>query len=275
MDKFGIFSTDLKPSSELYIYECGFEHCAPRDPYQYEQIDYYLLHYILDGEGLFFMNDEVYHLKKGDGFFIPPNTDNNYYPLEGNPWIYRWVGINGTQAKELLSRCGLSEDNYVFNYTKDNKIDDYFRNIYESCSSNRLLEGLGYLYQFLSALMNDHSSEFTSSSPPSKVYISKSIEFIKENYTKNISVSDISDYLNIDRSHFFKIFKKDMMISPQDYIINYKIKQACDLLRKSSYSISEISNSVGFSSPSYFSKIFKKNMDTTPLKYKELFIKNR
>lgn len=275
MDKFGIFSTDLKPGSELYIYECGFEHCAPRDPYQYEQIDYYLLHYILDGEGLFFMNGEVYHLKKGDGFFIPPHTDNNYYPLEGNPWIYRWIGINGTQAKELLSRCGLSEDNYVFNYTKDNKIDDYFRNIYDSCSSNRLLEGLGYLYQFLSTLMNDHSSDFTNSSPPSKVYISKSIEFIKENYTKNISVSDISDYLNIDRSHFFKIFKKDMMISPQDYIINYKIKQACDLLRKSSYSISEISNSVGFSSPSYFSKIFKKNMDTTPLKYKELFIKNR
>lgn len=41
MNKIGIFSTDLKPSSELYIFECGFEYCEPRDPYQYEHIDYY------------------------------------------------------------------------------------------------------------------------------------------------------------------------------------------------------------------------------------------
>ncbi|MBO3443847.1 AraC family transcriptional regulator [Clostridium sp. CCUG 7971] len=273
MEKFGIFSTDSKPSSELYIYECGFEHCAPRDPYQYEQIDYYLLHYILEGEGLFFMDGKVHHLKKGDGFFIPPFTDNNYYPLTDNPWVYRWIGINGTQAQELLSLCGFKDKNFIFNYTKDDKIDNYFKNIYESCTSNNLFEALGYLYQFLSTLMKEHSTSYQSSSIPSKVYISKSIEFIKENYTKNISVSDISDYLNIDRSHFFKIFKKDMMISPQDYIINYKIKQACDLLRKSSYSVSEISSLVGFSSPSYFSKTFKKNMDTSPIKYKELFIK--
>ena len=93
------------------------------------------------------------------------------------------------------------------------------------------------------------------------------------NIEKYMIQSDVSDYLNIDRSHFFKIFKKDMMISPQDFIINYKIKQSCDLLRKSSYSISEISSLVGFSSPSYFSRIFKKNMNMTPIEYKNLFVK--
>ena len=273
MEQFGIFSTPEKPSNELYIYECGFEHCKPRDPYQYEQIDYYLIHYILDGEGLFFMDGKTYHLKKGDGFFIPPFTDNNYYPIAENPWVYRWIGINGTRAKELLNICGFKDGNYLFNYSKDKKIDDYFKNIYESCTSNNLFEGLGYLYQFLSTLMKENATTYEVISSISKIYIEKSIAFIKENYKKNISVSDVSDYLNIDRSHFFKIFKKDMMISPQDFIINYKIKQSCDLLRKSSYSISEISSLVGFSSPSYFSRIFKKNMNMTPIEYKNLFVK--
>ena len=121
--------------------------------------------------------------------------------------------------------------------------------------------------------MKENATTYEVNSSISKIYIEKSIAFIKENYKKNISVSDVSDYLNIDRSHFFKIFKKDMMISPQDFIINYKIKQSCDLLRKSSYSISEISSLVGFSSPSYFSRIFKKNMNMTPIEYKNLFVK--
>ncbi|MEF9990654.1 MAG: AraC family ligand binding domain-containing protein [Romboutsia sp.] len=272
-NKIGIFSTDIKPSSELYIYECGFEYCIPRDPCQYEQIDYYLVHYILDGEGLFFIKDKVYHLKSGDGFFIPPNTDNNYYPLEGNPWVYRWIGVNGSKAKEFLSLCGFCDGNYTFNYNKDNKLNKYFKNIYDSCSTNNIIDGLGYLYQLLSILINEHSSSSLDKISSSQSYISKSVEFIDKNIEKNITVSDVADYLKINRSHFYKIFKLNMMITPQQFIIESKLKKSCDLLRKSSYSIGEISDLLGFSSQSYFSKIFKKNMTMTPVEYKHLFIK--
>ncbi|SCH82201.1 MULTISPECIES: AraC family transcriptional regulator [unclassified Romboutsia] len=272
-NKIGIFSTDFKPSNELYIYECGFEHCSPREPYQYEQIDYYLIHYILEGEGLFFMEDKVYHLKAGDGFFIPPNTDNNYYPLDDNPWVYRWIGINGSKAKELLTLCGFYNGNYTFRYTKDNKLDYCFKNIYDSCYSNNIFEGIGYLYQTLSILINENSSSDLSDISSSKSYISKSIEFIESNYHKNITVSDVASYLNIDRSHFYKIFKLNMMTTPQQYIMEYKLKKSCDFLRKSSYSLNQISDLVGFSSQSYFSKFFKKHMNMTPLEYRNLFIK--
>lgn len=273
MNKIGIFSTDLKPSNELYIFECGFEHCTPRDPYQYEQIDYYLIHYIIEGEGSFFIKDEVYNLKVGDGFIIPPRTDNNYYPSNENPWSYRWIGINGSKAKELLSSCGFLDENFIFNYSKDDKLNNLFENVYLSCSNNNLLEGLGYLYQILSILINDHSTSFNKTTSQSESYISKSISFIEKNYGDNISVSDISSYLNIDRSYFYKIFKLHMMITPQQYIIEYKLKKSCDLLRKSSYSVNDISNLCGFSSQSYFSKIFKKNLNMTPLEYRCLFIK--
>lgn len=273
MSKIGIFSTDLKPSNELYIFECGFEHCAPRDPYQYEQIDYYLIHYIVEGEGLFFIKDQVHHLKAGDGFIIPPYTDNNYYPTHENPWVYKWIGINGSKAKELLSSCGfLLNDNYTFNYTKDNTLNTLFENIYNSCSSNKLFEALGYLYQTLSKLMCEHTSLYTEDTSP-QGYLELAIEFIEQNYNKNISVSDISDYLNIDRSHFYKIFKLHMMNTPQQYLIEFKLKKACDLLRKSSYSICEISSLSGFASQSYFSKVFKKNITMTPIEYRNLFIK--
>jgi AraC-like DNA-binding protein len=273
MDKIGIFSTELKPSNELYIFECGYEHCTPREPYQYEQIDYYLIHYILKGEGLFFINGECHHLKAGDGFFIPPNTDNNYYPLENDPWVYRWIGINGFKAKELLSSCGFNNDNYIFHYSKDDTLDNYFKMIYESCSENKLYNALGYLYQTISLLMQDHYESELTNIPPYQEYVSKAIDFIKKNFNKNITVSDVSEYLNIDRSYFYKIFKLSMMTTPQQFIIEYKIEMSCALLRKSSYSINKISDLVGFSSQSYFSKLFKKTLNMTPIEYRKMFIK--
>lgn len=273
MDKIGIFSTELKPSNELYIFECGFEHCAPREPYQYEQIDYYLIHYILEGEGLFFINGECHHLKAGDGFMIPPNTDNNYYPLTDNPWVYRWIGINGIKAKEMLSLCGFTDANYIFHYDKDDKLDTYFKKIYECCCENYLYKALGYLYQTLSLLIVDSTHTNLQNAPQYQEYITKSIDYIKRNYEKNITVSDVSSYLNINRSYFYKIFKESMMITPQEYIIEYKINKACELLRKSSYSINEISDLIGFSSQSYFSKIFRKNLNMTPIEYRKMFIK--
>ena len=273
MSKIGIFSTDSKPSNELYIFECGFEYCEPRDPYQYEQIDYYLIHYVIQGEGFFFIKDQVHHLKAGDGFVIPPNTDNNYYPSNDNPWVYRWIGINGSKAKELLSLCGFSNENYIFRYDKDNQLNELFENIYLNCNSNYLFRALGYLYQTLSLIMDEHSISALQEKTSSQCYISDALDFIDKNFDKNITVSDISNYLNIDRSHFYKIFKLHMMNTPQQYLIEYKLKKACDLLRKSSYSVCEISNIVGFTSQSHFSKTFKKNLNLTPLEYKSLFIK--
>lgn len=220
------------------------------------------------------MKDKVYHLKAGDGFFIPPNTDNNYYPIVENPWVYRWVGINGSKAKEMLKLCGFDNENYIFNYTKDDKINFYLKNIYESCSKNHLFDATGNLYQFLSLLMVEYSNSNLEYSSHSDNYITKSIEYIEKNYQKNISVSDVSSYLNIDRSYFYKVFKSSMMITPQQYIIDYKLKKSCDLIRKSSYSINEISSLVGFSSQSYFSKLFKKNIGITPIEYKRQFIKS-
>lgn len=271
-----VFTTDNQPSKELFIYECGYEQCKPRDPYQYEQIDYYLIHYILSGEGLFFINGEVHKLKKGDGFLIPPNTDNNYYPIVDNPWCYRWIGINGNEASKFLNLCGFSNSNFIFNYTEDNFVETCFKNILESCHSDEYFKALGNLYLFLNKLItkNNNNNISTVPSTASERYVSLFVDYVHNNYDKDISISHISNHLNINRSHLFKLFKNHMNISPQQYLINYKLNKACDLLRKSSYSISEISYLTGFNSPSYFSRIFSKHINKSPMDYRNMFIKH-
>lgn len=273
-DSIGIFQTDEKTGEELYIYECGFEDVKPRDPYQYEQIDYYLLHYVISGEGLFFINNDVHKLGAGDLFLIPPNTDNNYYPLIGNPWSYRWVGFKGTKCGELLQKCGFGPDKYTLSYTKDRAVETLFAEIYNKCTKGRLHAGLGNLYILFNTLMVEHENEMRYSFSDTEKYVKRALDIIHERYIQpDLTVAAVAEAINVDRTYLFKLFKAYVNYSPQQYIIHYRINKACELLRKSSFSISEISELTGFNAPSHFSKIFTKHKTLSPAAYRRQFIK--
>lgn len=274
-DSIGIFQTDEKIGEELYIYECGFEDVKPRDPYQYEQIDYYLLHYVISGEGLFFINGDVHKLGAGDLFLIPPNTDNNYYPLIGNPWSYRWIGFKGTKSDSLLKHCGFSSEKFTISYNKDGAVEKLFAEIYTNCSKGRLHAALGHLYILFNTLMAEYENQLRYSFSEAEKYVKEALDIIHQCYfQQDLSVAKVAEEINVDRTYLFRLFKTYVKYSPQHYIIHYRINKACELLRKSSYSIKEISELIGFSSASHFSKLFTKHKSMSPITYRRQFIKN-
>lgn len=274
MDKVDILKTSVRPSKEMFIYECGFEYCASIKPFEYKHINYYLLHYIIHGEGYFIIDGVKHHLKKGDGFFIPPYKDNNYYPDSDNPWVYRWVGFNGTECKKLLQMSGFYHGNYTFTYDFEKGLNENFLDIYLSFKNGDYFSSLGFLYQVFGKLIKKYEDMSNKLINPKEIYIDKAIQFIEENYNKGISIAQISNTLSIDRSHFFKCFRDVMNINPQQYLLNYRLSKSQDLLRKSSFSISTISSLVGFSSPEYYSRIFKKHVGITPFEFRGRYIKN-
>jgi AraC-like DNA-binding protein len=98
-------------------------------------------------------------------------------------------------------------------------------------------------------------------------YVEKALEFIHANYMQDISVEKISQLLNLDRTYFSVIFKKETGISHKQYLINYRMNIAATLLVKNNFSISVIANSVGYSDSFTFSKIFKRYFGTSPSSY--------
>ncbi|MDQ0150225.1 AraC family transcriptional regulator [Eubacterium multiforme] len=266
---FGIFKTNNILSKELFIYECGYENCEANKPFEYAPIDYYLIHYIVEGEGTAIINGVKYVLKKGDGFLIPPKATNKYFPCKKNPWKYKWIGFNGTECKRLLNLCGFSKDNYSFRYTKDNCINNYFDNIFDCSNNGDLFSSIGYLYLFLGTLIREHDNNKSDYNVSNEnTYVTKALDFIHKNYTEDISISDIASEININRSHLFKLFKLNMTISPQQYLINYRLNKACNLLKENISSINEIAYLTGFNSPSYFSRIFTKYKGISPASYR-------
>lgn len=266
-----------KQSVDLFLCFCGIEDCAPSYSYGPAVRPQYVLHYIIDGEGSFTVNNKTYILKKNQGFLIRPGTVTYYEAAKDNPWSYMWIGFNGVKAETYLNYANLNEENLIFEYSKDSTLKDYISEMLklnEMDYSNELkIEGL--LYFFMSKLVETRKDVFSQKAYKSaELYLEKSIEFIENNYSNNIKINDIATYIGINRSYLTHIFKKNINISPQDFLVNYKIDKACNLLQNTDLSIKVVAKSIGYSDPLTFSKIFKKVKGLSPKNYREKFIKD-
>ncbi len=94
-------------------------------------------------------------------------------------------------------------------------------------------------------------------------------EYINKNFTKNITLEDVSMAVNISSYYLSKIFKDSTGENFIDYLTALRIEKAKSLLSTTSYSMKEICQLSGWQDPNYFSKSFKKNVGVTPTEYRE------
>lgn len=96
------------------------------------------------------------------------------------------------------------------------------------------------------------------------------IAFLKENVYNKLTIADVCENLNYNKSYIFKQFKKTTNKSVLAYFTLLKIERAKRLLRETSLSVTQISEKLAFDTPNYFSKTFKKHTSFTPLQYKKI-----
>lgn len=264
-----------KQAVDLFLCYCGSENCTSGYSYGPAVRSQYLLHYITSGKGIYTVNNKTYTLEKNQGFLICPNTVTYYEADKDTPWSYMWIGFNGVKAETYLNYANLNEENLIFEYSKDDSLKDYISEMLkltEMDYANELkLEGL--LYLFMSKLVESRQDISNKTSHKSaELYLEKSIEFIENNYPNNIKINDIAKYIGINRSYLTHIFKKNIDMSPQDFLLNYKIDKACTLLQNTDLSIKVVAKSIGYSDPLTFSKIFKKIKGESPKNYREIIM---
>ncbi|MCR4989274.1 MAG: helix-turn-helix domain-containing protein [Lachnospiraceae bacterium] len=94
-------------------------------------------------------------------------------------------------------------------------------------------------------------------------------DYIGDNFSKDISLDDVSRIVNISPYYFSKLFKESTGENFIEYLTNIRIEKAKELLAGSDMSMKEICMMCGYQDPNYFSRTFKKNVGITPTEYKE------
>lgn len=255
----------------LSVYNVGFQNCDPLCQWGPGIRDHYLIHYIISGKGYYKVNNKTYTLVAGDTFLVYPNTEVIYYADENEPWEYAWVGFTGSDALLILQATDFSVTSPVIHQTAlGDRIHRQLLHIYDARGNEfeHAVEMTGRLYTMLAMFM--HGASKNSEQTTSASYVQKGIEYISSNYSYNITVEDIADYVGLSRSHLFRSFETILGQSPKEYLTDFRMRHACYLLEHSNLSITAIANSIGFDNSLYFSKTFHKFKGMAPKEYRTL-----
>lgn len=98
-------------------------------------------------------------------------------------------------------------------------------------------------------------------------FLNEIIMYINYNYYQPLTVAQLCQKFSISRSFLQQLFNKNLGIAPKQYIASIKLKKAKFLIKENKYTISEISEKLGFTSIHYFSRAFKKEFNLSPSEY--------
>ncbi len=119
------------------------------------------------------------------------------------------------------------------------------------------------------ALKMEWENSIKTKSPKLKELIRAAVNYIHNNFERDISLNDIARFVFLSPSYFTRAFKEEMSLSPINYLLKIRVQRAKELLSETDMKISDIALNVGFSNQQRFNEIFKKNARITPLQYRK------
>ncbi|WP_070001142.1 AraC family transcriptional regulator [Cellulosilyticum sp. I15G10I2] len=106
------------------------------------------------------------------------------------------------------------------------------------------------------------------------IHVRKALDYLESHYQEPITLTQLCDYLMINKSYFCTIFKAEMHMTLSQYLNKLRIKKSQQLLTNPGYSILEIALMLGFNNANYFNMVFKKHLNETPCTYRNRHLKN-
>lgn len=111
--------------------------------------------------------------------------------------------------------------------------------------------------------------EQTDDSGSAQARLQLMMQFLHQNYAKDISLEEIACYANISKSTVLNLFNRFLHITPINYLIGYRLKKAALLIKNTEKKINTISYETGFHNVDYFCRAFKKSYKMTPTEYRK------
>ena len=261
---------------DLGLYQFGEEKCAPAHSFGPAARNHYLFHYVISGTGRLLANDskgqtKEYQIHSGQGFMIFPHQINTYIADERLPWEYVWLEFDGMRVREVIETAGLSPDHPVYHASykdlRENMKDEMLYIAEHGSESPFHL--IGHLYLFIDYLTRSAAStRLASNGKIRDFYIKEALNFIEQNFQNDISIEQMATFCGLNRTYFGRIFKETVGKSPQQFLLNYRMVKAAELLKLTDLSVSDIGNAVGYPNQLHFSRAFKNVYGLSPREWR-------
>lgn len=143
---------------------------------------------------------------------------------------------------------------------------------------DRCLEGLQEMLEMRAAQTQKRAAANAASLIPedsrwrgtrgnSATLLAPAIDYVEHNYREKLSSVDAASLCNMTTFQLSRVFKETYGLTFQDYILRFRIREACRLLKNPAAEIGDVASLVGFNDPSYFGKVFRRYMQCSPSEF--------
>ncbi|MCI9148498.1 MAG: AraC family transcriptional regulator [Hungatella sp.] len=259
---------------DFYLCFCGYAKCEPLHSSGPGVRPNYVIHYVLEGAGDYKVDGQTFHLEAGQGFILEPNVLTFYQADKNRPWSYVWVGFSGPRAPEYLSYLGFNHNHLIFKSSESERIRNLVFQMLSSSKNSPKNEFYlhGLFFEFFSCLIDedmpqqqedlDHNRETTNR------YLREAIAYIQQHFSEGLRVSDLADHVAVSRGYLYQIFNETLGMSPKQYLTNFCMTRATELLTLDDQPVEVVAKSCGYPNPVAFSALFRKRMGLSPTQYR-------
>lgn len=273
----------INRDQEIALVQCGHQKTTSSYGYGPMIRDHYLIHLIVSGKGRLSLHNRIYSIGAETCFLIYPHQIAYYEADREEPWEYYWIGICGYNIERILEQAGFSYSRFILPLLLKEPVQKTLKQMVGSITDPEielLLNGL--LRVTLHYLVRNNElvdSTYTNNSiadPKAasrlpnmdEEYVHIITSIIQTSYMQDIRVENIAERLGLNRSYLTSIFRKHTGKSIRSFLTEFRIEQACILLKDNRRNIASVASEVGFNDPLFFSRSFKAIKGISPREYR-------
>jgi AraC-like DNA-binding protein len=206
----------------------------------------------------------------GTVILLNPGEIHAPAPAGTSGWGFRMIYVDEAFLRSISGNSAMRSLRFKQPFVQDRELaSTLFQLHFEMKNSGDRLRFEPLLISIFSQLAERHleGADSADEPQPDKTAIDKARQYLEANYRQNLSVGELARHSPYGASHFLRMFRESVGLTPHAYLTQYRIELATSLLR-SGMSLVDIANIVGFTDQSHFTKKFKRILGITPGQYK-------
>lgn len=242
---------------------------------------FYEVCFVLDGQGDFLINDEIFKIKKGDLFIAKPNELHEIISSKENHlaiyyWAYTLIPFGKGSKTDLGMLLDRLENSSIYISTDNSYISEILHRLKKEAIGNQIAYQ-SIIKMLIKELIIETARTYTNkiTFEPSKktvsheeVVVATIARYLKDNYTHSVSLEEISAQVYLSPRHISRLFKKVKGITIKSYAMEVRLNIAKQLLLEADISITNVAYETGFQDVRHFSTVFRKNIGKSPSEYR-------
>jgi AraC family transcriptional regulator of arabinose operon len=226
------------------------------------------------GQGVCSINNRQYPMTTGHAIVLPANVRHRYWADVSDPWKIFWVHFTGARSRDYMAMLALTPQKPVCWLHDLPGVVEAFEETYRHARGGFTdidLFGLSTGFARLLGVCRLSQRALDVRRRFAEEQVLKTVHYMAANLHRPLTLAQLAAIASWSPTHYSMVFRRQLNLSPVEYLLRLKIQRACERLRTTDASIADVALDIGYDDPFYFSRLFRRRVGTSPRTYRRIY----